>query len=66
VRQGTITRSVRPGAIAYIIGTLERALMMSRLDEDRYALEIARDHFISYIEDLRVERRRVILKGRSR
>jgi TetR/AcrR family transcriptional repressor of nem operon len=67
VRQGTIKRTVQPCAIASIvIGMLEGALMMSRLDEDRYALEIARDHLISYIEDLRVEKRRMNLKGRSR
>jgi hypothetical protein len=30
---------------------------MSRLDEDPYALEIARDHLISWMENLRVEKR---------
>lgn len=66
-RQGTVNSTVRPCAVAsIIIRTLEGALMMSRLDEDRYALEIARDHLISYIEDLRVEKRRMTLKGQSR
>ena len=30
--------------------------MMSRLDEDPYALEIARDHLIFWLESLRVEK----------
>jgi hypothetical protein len=46
-----------PRAVASIvIGTLEGALMMSRLDEDPYALEIARDHLISWLEGLRVKK----------
>jgi hypothetical protein len=54
VRQGTTKRTVQPGAVAsIIIGTLEGALMISRLDEDRNALEIARDHFSERAESLK-------------
>jgi hypothetical protein len=58
---------VRPYAVAsLIIGALEGALMMSRLDEDRTALKIARDHLISYIESLRMPTPRTNAKGRKR
>jgi TetR/AcrR family transcriptional repressor of nem operon len=54
VRRGSLNRRVRPDDVAsLIIGTLEGALMMSRLDGDRAALKIARDHLISYLESLR-------------
>lgn len=57
MRQGTVKAEIQSHAVASIvIGTLEGALMMSRLDGDRRALETARDHLISYIESLRVER----------
>jgi TetR/AcrR family transcriptional repressor of nem operon len=60
-RQGTVKPEIEPRAVASIvIGTLEGALMMSRLDEDPYALEIARDHLISWLESLRVESRRAV------
>jgi TetR/AcrR family transcriptional repressor of nem operon len=60
-RQGTVKPETEPRAVASIvIGTLEGALMMSRLDEDPYALEIARDHLISWLESLRVESRRAV------
>lgn len=50
VRRGSLKRESQPYAVAsLIIGTLEGALMMSRLDGDRVALKIARDHLISYI-----------------
>jgi hypothetical protein len=59
VRQGKLKTGVRPYAVAsLIIGALEGALMMSRLDEDRTALKIARDHLISYIESLRIPKSR--------
>lgn len=55
-RRKTVKLETEPRAVASIvIGTLEGALMMSRLDEDPYALEIARDHLISWLESLRVE-----------
>jgi TetR/AcrR family transcriptional repressor of nem operon len=58
IRQGSLKRGIRPKAVAsLIIGTLEGALMISRLDDDRAALKIARDHLISYIESLRGVRR---------
>jgi hypothetical protein len=64
VRQGRLKNGVRPYAVAsLIIGTLEGALMMSRLDEDRTALKIARDHLISYIESLRNSRHRTDARG---
>jgi TetR/AcrR family transcriptional repressor of nem operon len=54
VRQGDLKRGTHPYAVAsLIIGTLEGALMMSRLEEDRNALMIAHDHLIAYIESLR-------------
>jgi TetR/AcrR family transcriptional repressor of nem operon len=54
-RRGSVKPETEPRAVASIvIGTLEGALMMSRLDEDPYALEIARDHLISWLESLRV------------
>lgn len=54
-RRRTVKLETEPRAVASIvIGTLEGALMMSRLDEDSYALEIARDHLISWLESLRV------------
>ena len=57
VRQGIVKLETEPRAVASIvIGTLEGALMMSRLDEDPYALAIARDHLISWLESLRVEK----------
>ena len=57
MRQGTVRAEIQPRAVASIvIGTLEGALMMSRLDGDRHALETARDHLISYITSLRVEK----------
>jgi TetR/AcrR family transcriptional regulator, transcriptional repressor for nem operon len=53
VRRGSLKSGTRPYAVAsLIIGTLEGALMISRLDEDRAALKIARDHLILYIESL--------------
>jgi TetR/AcrR family transcriptional repressor of nem operon len=56
-RRGTVKLETEPRAVASIvIGTLEGALMMSRLDEDPYALEIARDHLICWLESLRVEK----------
>jgi TetR/AcrR family transcriptional regulator, transcriptional repressor for nem operon len=56
MRQGTAKRGIQPRAVASIvIGMLEGALMMSRLDGNRHALEAARDHLISYITSLRVE-----------
>jgi TetR/AcrR family transcriptional repressor of nem operon len=56
MQQGTVKGGIQPRAVASIvIGTLEGALMMSRLDGDRHALETARDHLISYITSLRVE-----------
>jgi TetR/AcrR family transcriptional regulator, transcriptional repressor for nem operon len=58
VRRKSVKPGTRPSDVAsIIIGTLEGALMMSRLDEDRCALEIARDHLISYVKSLRVEKR---------
>jgi TetR/AcrR family transcriptional regulator, transcriptional repressor for nem operon len=58
VRRGTLNPETQSRIVAsIIIGTLEGALMMSRLDEDRCALEIARDHLISYMESLRVKKR---------
>jgi TetR/AcrR family transcriptional repressor of nem operon len=55
VRRGTLERTVRPLALAsVIIGTLEGALMISRLEGDKLALAIARDHLISYLKGLRV------------
>jgi TetR/AcrR family transcriptional repressor of nem operon len=67
VRQGKLKTGVRPYAVAsLIIGALEGALMMSRLDEDRTALKIARDHLISYIESLRMPTPRTNAKGRKR
>jgi TetR/AcrR family transcriptional repressor of nem operon len=58
VRKGIVKPDTQPCAVASIvIGTLEGALMMSRLDEDPSALEIARDHLISWLESLRVEKR---------
>jgi TetR/AcrR family transcriptional repressor of nem operon len=64
VRQESLKSGVRPYAVAsLIIGTLEGALMMSRLDEDRTALKIARDHLISYIESLRNARHRTDARG---
>jgi TetR/AcrR family transcriptional repressor of nem operon len=64
VRQGKLKTGVRPHAVAsLIIGTLEGALMMSRLDEDRTALKIARDHLISYIESLRIQKPRTNARG---
>jgi TetR/AcrR family transcriptional repressor of nem operon len=57
MRQGTVKAEIQPRAVASIvIGTLEGALMISRLDGDRRALETARDHLISYITSLRVEK----------
>jgi TetR/AcrR family transcriptional repressor of nem operon len=57
MRRGTIRAEIQPRAVASIvIGTLEGALMMSRLDGDRSALAVARDHLISYIASLRVEK----------
>jgi TetR/AcrR family transcriptional regulator, transcriptional repressor for nem operon len=59
VRRGSLKRGVRPGDIAsLIIGTLEGALMMSRLDGDRAALKIASDHLVAHIESLRNSKRR--------
>jgi TetR/AcrR family transcriptional regulator, transcriptional repressor for nem operon len=59
VRRGSLKRKSQPYAVAsLIIGTLEGALMMSRLDGDCAALKIARDHLISYIESLRTAKRR--------
>ena len=56
-RRGTVKPGTEPRAVAsIIIGSLEGALMMSRLDEDPYALEIARDHLIFWLESLRVEK----------
>jgi TetR/AcrR family transcriptional repressor of nem operon len=70
VRQGKLKTGVRPYAVAsLIIGALEGALMMSRLDEDRTALKIARDHLISYIESLRIPKSRTNARdgnGRTR
>jgi TetR/AcrR family transcriptional repressor of nem operon len=64
VRQGRLKHRVRPYAVAsLIIGTLEGSLMMSRLDEDRTVLKIARDHLISYIESLRNARHRTDARG---
>jgi TetR/AcrR family transcriptional regulator, transcriptional repressor for nem operon len=58
MRRGIVKSDTEPCAVASIvISTLEGALMMSRLDEDPYALEIARDHLISWMESLRVEER---------
>jgi hypothetical protein len=66
VRQGKLKIGVRPYAVAsLIIGGLEGALMMSRLDEDRTALKIARDHLISYIESLRIPKSRTNARGRK-
>ena len=57
VRQGTVKPNTQPCAVAsIIIATLEGALMMSRLEQDRYALETARDHLIAYIGSLRVKK----------
>jgi TetR/AcrR family transcriptional repressor of nem operon len=57
MRQGTVRAEIQSRAVAsIIISTLEGALMMSRLDGDRRALEAARDHLISYITSLRVEK----------
>jgi TetR/AcrR family transcriptional repressor of nem operon len=57
VRREIAKPETQPSAVASIvISTLEGALMMSRLDEDRGALEVARGHLISYIEGLRVKR----------
>jgi TetR/AcrR family transcriptional repressor of nem operon len=54
VRRGSLKRGTRPYVVAsLIIGTLEGALMISRLEEDRKALMIARDHLIAYMESLR-------------
>ncbi len=67
IRQGSLKRGIRPSAVAsLIIGTLEGALMISRLDDDRTALKIARDHLISYIESLRGVRRRTDASGGNR
>jgi TetR/AcrR family transcriptional regulator, transcriptional repressor for nem operon len=64
VRQGKLKTGVRPYAVAsLIIGGLEGALMMSRLDEDRTALKIARDHLISHIESLRIPKSQTNAKG---
>src|ERR1700735_138720 len=64
VRQGKLKTGVRPYAVAsLIIGTLEGALMMSRLDKDRTALKIARDHLISHIESLRIPKPRTNARG---
>jgi TetR/AcrR family transcriptional regulator, transcriptional repressor for nem operon len=58
VRRGSLKRGIRPDDVAsLIIGTLEGALMISRLDGDRAALKIARDHLISYLESLRNSKR---------
>jgi TetR/AcrR family transcriptional repressor of nem operon len=58
IRRGTLKPETQPRAVAsIIIGALEGALMVSRLDEDRCALEIARDHLIFYMESLRAEKR---------
>jgi TetR/AcrR family transcriptional regulator, transcriptional repressor for nem operon len=66
VRQGKLRTGVRPYAVAsLIIGTLEGALMMSRLDEDRTALKIARDHLISHMESLRIPKPRTDARGRT-
>jgi TetR/AcrR family transcriptional regulator, transcriptional repressor for nem operon len=66
VRQGTLKTGVRPNAVAsLIIGTLEGALMISRLDEDRTALKIARDHLILHIESLRISKPRTDVRGRK-
>jgi TetR/AcrR family transcriptional regulator, transcriptional repressor for nem operon len=57
MRRRIVTAETQPLVVASIvIGTLEGALMMSRLDGNRHALETARDHLISYITSLRVER----------
>ena len=57
VRRGTVKTDIEPRAVASIvISTLEGALMMSRLDEDPYALEMAREHLIFWLESLRVEK----------
>jgi TetR/AcrR family transcriptional repressor of nem operon len=57
LRRGNVKHGTQPRAVASIvIGTLEGALMMSRLDEDPCVLEMARDHLISYMQSLRVER----------
>jgi len=57
MRRGNVKPGIQPVAVASIvIGTLEGALMISRLDEDRCALETARDHLISYMKSLRVEK----------
>jgi hypothetical protein len=68
VRWGSLKRESRPYAVAsLIIGTLEGALMMSRLDGDRAALKIARDQLIPYIESLRTsKRRRAMVRGKRR
>jgi TetR/AcrR family transcriptional regulator, transcriptional repressor for nem operon len=64
VRQRRLKSGVQPYAVAsLIIATLEGALMMSRLDEDRAALKIARDHLISHIESLRIPRHRTDARG---
>jgi TetR/AcrR family transcriptional regulator, transcriptional repressor for nem operon len=64
VRQGSLKSGVQPYAVAsLIISTLEGALMMSRLDEDRTALKIARDHLISHIGSLRIPRHRTDARG---
>lgn len=56
-RQGIVKRETQPRAVAsVIISALEGAVMMSRLDEDRGALEIARDHLIAYLESLRIQK----------
>jgi TetR/AcrR family transcriptional regulator, transcriptional repressor for nem operon len=62
VRQGSLKRGIRPDDVAsLIIGTLEGALMISRLDGDRAALKIARDHLISYLESHRYSKRRTAM-----
>ncbi|MFL6429294.1 MAG: TetR family transcriptional regulator C-terminal domain-containing protein [Acidobacteriaceae bacterium] len=67
IRQGSLKRGIRSSAVAsLIIGTLEGALMISRLDDDRAALKIARDHLIAYIESLRSVRRRINASGGKR
>jgi TetR/AcrR family transcriptional repressor of nem operon len=58
VRGGIVKPDTQPCAVAsMVIGALEGALMMSRLDKDPYALEIARDHLNTWLESLRVEKR---------
>lgn len=67
VRRGSLKRGIRPDDVAsLIIGTLEGALMISRLDGDRAALKIARDHLISYLESLRNPQRRTAMVDAKR